>query len=101
MIRTVQSHTINRRPLVPKENRLWAEVLRTALRDASGVRNVYALNHIKNRLKSHREAKEWVASDSIHVGSYRWICQILGYDYADMRQRVHKNISVTGRYAHE
>ena len=101
MIDTVQAHTITRRPVVPKEHRLWADVLRTALRDASGVRNVYALNHLKNRLKSHREAKEWVASDSIHVGSYRWICQTLGYDYEYMRECVHNNMSVKSLCVHK
>ena len=33
-------------------------------------------------------------SDAVDVGTYRWVCDLLGYDYAYFRKCIYENISI-------
>lgn len=60
-----------------KDKNLWAAVLRQAINDA------YGANFAAD--KERTDAREWLRSDSVTIGSFRWICAILDMDYITLR----------------
>lgn len=60
------------------EQLLWLMVLERGIRDV---------------LLRRIDAVRWLLDDRVEVGSYRWICQLIGYNVADeIRQRLIKSV---------
>jgi hypothetical protein len=64
-------------PLTP-EYELWLSVLVQAINDRSD-RNA----HIKSA------AGGWLESDSSQIGSFKWVCDMLGFDPGAVRSLIH------------
>lgn len=66
------------------ERRLWGNVLLQALRDLTGI-------GIENRSRLDvgiASARAWFASDLDDVGSFVWICDLLGFHPDHVRGKV-------------
>jgi hypothetical protein len=69
---------------------LWFAVLAQALTDASGTPHSLAAYSSRSRLtRADRlfiEARQWVANNACHVGTFRWCCEIFELDPDLVRQ---------------
>lgn len=70
------------RALHMPEARLWVEVLRNAICEAGAP-------GVDWRTATRRtEARAWLESDEGHVGSYRWICEMLNLEPETLRRGI-------------
>ena len=68
------------------ETRVWYEILRRGLQDLLKQRN---LCKTPAQVEEYRlDAEEWVRSEDNAVGTFRFICDILGFDRKALRDRV-------------
>lgn len=65
---------------------LWAAVLWQALGDA--VRLARAKRPTPRHW--HQDALDWFANESVEIGSFRWICDLMGLDPNRVRERVER-----------
>ena len=45
------------------------------------------------RWEHRQEAAEWLDSQDHDIGSFRWVCDNLGFDYGDARDKILKHAS--------
>ena len=79
------------------ERDLWISVLIRAIYDLRGV----GLNeHKKHAALLERSARTWFISPDSGIGSYCWICGLLGLDPLTVRERVFEEVpKLIGRRA--
>ena len=73
------------------EKNLWASVLFRAIDDAGGrIRDLSSCQqHVRNNIKE--EARSWFISGLGHVGSFKWICNVLDLDSDVVYERLKNN----------
>ncbi|MBW1701173.1 MAG: hypothetical protein JRJ11_02940 [Deltaproteobacteria bacterium] len=61
------------------EMTLWAAVLKQAIKDANAHPQCYEdyQPNIQGHIKS---AREWFKSSNTGIGSFLWVCNVLGFD---------------------
>lgn len=69
-----------------QEQELWAAVVRESWLDLYPM-GTMTLDKAQNR----HDAKEWFAHEGVEVGSFRWVCDILGLNPEKMRVLIHRN----------
>ena len=70
---------------------LWASVLMCACDDFEGVSCLSGHKAVAGkqlRMALRDEARSWMESKDVHVGSFLWICGLLGLDAQVVRQRM-------------
>ena len=67
------------------ELRLWAAMLRTALRDARGTFASSDRLTASKRTQMANEARHWLESEDEHPQSFRWICETIGINWYEAR----------------
>jgi hypothetical protein len=70
--------------------RLWHAVLDRAIRD---------LVDPRTKFKDREEAREWFQSERQEVGSFLWVCNILGFNPGTVRTRL-TTYAVTVSYSY-
>lgn len=72
--------------MMDAEKKLWAAVMRQAILDAGG-KNLGALGRVEKKFYP-TEARRWIESPASHVGSFVWICDLLGLEAGRMRSAI-------------
>lgn len=74
-------------PLTP-EQQLWMAVLTEAVDDLGAGPNLDSSNDIaRRRAQINQEARSWFLSDRSDVGSFRFVCDVLGLDAVYFRKK--------------
>jgi hypothetical protein len=74
-----------------KWKKIWSMAFINALQDWYGRACVNHGNGDRNRrsrLEHKTLAREWFASDEIHVGSFRYVCEVLDMDHEAIRKEL-------------
>ena len=61
------------------EKTLWAAVLKRAVKDATALPKHYCESPLRSRMNIE-SAREWLKSQNTEIGSFLWICDVLGLD---------------------
>ncbi len=79
------------------EQKLWYAVLAQAFRDFYGDIPSEGPRHYREAQVAHchRSAKAWFMSDSIEMGSFRWIADLFDLDARAVRRRLFRGPRIT------
>src|SRR5262245_46927881 len=84
------AHTVTPAQLTPRGERppswfLWRDVLP----DAIGLALESPAHHLpRYKRRQRQDARRWIVSESIVVGSFQWCCSILGLDAQCLRREL-------------
>ena len=73
--------------------RLWYAVFVAATRDAIG-KNGWSGDYHYDREQIRDDALMWFEQDTNRVGSFQWICRVLGIDMESVRVRVKRAMDI-------
>ena len=76
------------RAMTQAESRLWTAVLLQVEQDLSGEPRANS-----ERWLLQRQAAAWLNSSDTDVGSFTWVCDHLGYDHGEARNKILRHAS--------